>query len=228
MLTRTDDEIAGWYPVRILKLENYLNKYIQPGTEYTGISILKKDLAYNLQYLEFQNRIIQDIKLSSVLYTQTIKAIVLIGCSIVESLLHYSIAKVGVRSTVEWKDKVTFKGNQKNLDGELVRINTTIQTKLSQPEFIHMTLDSMIKKAKSHSILGSRPQIYRMLENLRKLRNRIHLQPDIRKRGTDWTTFDTTILNETYVVMYAILTSSLFHPTALEIEYFSYLDVTFG
>jgi hypothetical protein len=227
-LTRTDEESGAWYPVTIHKLETYLGKYIESGHAYKHAYSLKKDLAYNLQYLQFQDRVIMDIKLSSVLYTQTIKTIILVSCSIIESILHYSLIKKEVYSDTEWKQKATFKGNQKKLDGENVRIDTVIYSKLPKKELKHMTFDAMIKSAKSNSIFGSRSSIYEKLETLRKLRNRVHLQPTDDKAGTDWTTFTTSLLNETYIVMYSIFTSSLFEPTKDEEEFFSYLRKQYG
>ncbi|TCS35195.1 hypothetical protein BCF53_1375 [Reinekea marinisedimentorum] len=88
-LTLIDEDKSAWYPVSIAKLETYLSKFIEQGHGYTHVYHLKKDLAYNLQYLQFQDRVIQDIKLSSVLYTQSIKTIVLVGSSIIESIVHF-------------------------------------------------------------------------------------------------------------------------------------------
>ena len=227
-LTRTDENQKAWYPIPIHKLEAYLGKYIESGGSYKHAYSLKKDLAYNLQYLQFQDRIISDIKLSSVLYTQTIKTVVLVSCSIVESILHYSLIKKNVHSETIWKQKANFTGNQKKLDGEYIRIDTIVNTKLKEKELKHMTFDAMLKSAKSNSIFGQRPLIYEKLEILRKLRNRIHLQPSDDKLGTDWTTFTTPLLNETYQIMYSIFTSSLFEPTIEEKEYFYHLSIPYG
>ncbi|WP_139015418.1 hypothetical protein [Pseudoalteromonas sp. TB64] len=91
-----------------------------------------------------------------------------------------------------------------------------------------MTFDAMIKSAKSHSIFGSRTLMYERLETLRILRNRVHLQPSDDKFGTDWIVFTTDRLNETFSVMYSILTSSLFKPTNTEKQYFEYLSKQYG
>jgi len=227
-LSRTDEEAGTWYPTSISKLEAYMGKYIESGHAYKHSYALKKDLAYNLQYLQFQDRIIHDIKLSSVLYTQTIKTVILVSCSIIESLLHYSLIVKGVHSETEWTIKTLFKGNQKKLDGEFVRVDTTIYSKLPKKQLKHMTFDAMIKSSKSHSIFGSRALMYDRLETLRTLRNRVHLQPSDDKQGTDWLTFTTDRLNETYSVMYSILTSSLFKPTIDQKRYFEYLSRQYG
>jgi hypothetical protein len=227
-LTRTDESESTWYPVSISRLDTYLAKYIESNSSYKHAYRLKKDLSYNLQYLQFQDRILTDIKLSSVLYTQTIKTIILVSCSIVESILHYSLILKGVHAETEWKQKACFKGNQKKLDNENIRVDTILHSKLPKKVLKHMTFDAMLKSAKSNSIFGKSPLIYEKLEILRKLRNRVHLQPSDDKDGTDWNTFTTVMLNETYLVMYSIFTSSLFNPTKTEREYFEYLFKKYG
>ena len=227
-LTKMDEEKGPWYPVSISRLESYLGKLIEQGHGYIHVHQLKKDLAYNLQYLQFQDRLIQDIKLSSVLYTQSIKTIVLVSCSIIESLLHYLLIKNGFYSTTEWEEKASFKGNQKKLDGEDVRVDTVIFRKLPNKKKKHMTFDAMIKCANSKKLFGKSKTMYEKLEILRKLRNRIHLQTADDRPGTDWTTFGSSNINDTYMVLYSILVSSLFSPTGEEKAYFGYLKNRYG
>lgn len=227
-LTTHEDQQGPWYPTSVHRLETYLGKLIEQGHGYVHVHQLKKDLAYNLQYMEFQYRVIQDIKLSSVLYTQSIKTIVLVGCSIIESILHFLILKNGLYTSVEWEEKITFKGNQKKMDGEDVRVDTVIFRKLSDRKLKHMTFDAMIKCAKSHKLFGSSKVIYEKLEIMRKLRNRIHLQVTDDRPGTDWTTFVAGNVDDTYLVLYSVMVSSLFSPSAEERAYFSYLRSRFG
>jgi len=227
-LTRMDEEKGPWYPVSISKLESYLGNLIEQGHGYIHVHQLKKDLAYNLQYLQFQDRLIQDIKLSSVLYTQSIKTIVLVSCSIIESILHFVLLKKGFYSSTEWEEKISFKGNQKKLDGEDVRVDTIIFKKLSNKTQKHMTFDAMIKCANAKKLFGNSKLMYEKLEVLRKLRNRIHLQATDDRPGTDWTTFNSTNINDAYMVLYSILISSLFSPTNEEKGYFGYLMNRYG
>jgi hypothetical protein len=217
-----------WYPISINKLETYLGKYIEQGHGYIHVHQLKKDIAYNLQYLQFQDRLVQDIKLSSVLYTQSIKTIVLVGCSIIESILHFLLIRTGNHSTTEWVEKDIFKGNQKKLNGEDVRIDTVIHKKLDTKKNKHMTFDSMIKCANSKKLLGKNKLMYEKLEILRKLRNRVHLQVTDDRSGTDWTTFRPKNIDETYMVLYSIMVSSLFSPEKEEKSYFFYMLNKYG
>ncbi len=222
------EDKGTWYPVSINRLETYLGKYIEQGHGYVHVTQLKKDIAYNLQYLQFQDRVVQDIKLSSVLYTQSIKTIVMVGTSVIESILHFILIRTGNYKTTEWIEKDTFKGNQKKLNGEAVRIDTVIYKKLDSKVNKHMTFDAMIKCASSKKLLGKNKLMYEKLEILRKLRNRVHLQVTDDRTGTDWTTFYPKNIDEIYMVLYSIMVSSLFSPSKEEKKYFYYMLNRYG
>ncbi|WP_417657987.1 hypothetical protein [Pseudidiomarina aestuarii] len=226
-LTKTDEEGSGWYPISIDKLEILLKKSIFSERGYQHSYALRKNLAYNLQYIQFQDRILQDIKLSSVLYTQTIKTIVLVGSSIIESILHFMLIVNNVHSTTEWEEKVKFKGNQKKIDGAYVKIDILIYQRLERSEIKHMTFDAMIKSAKSNNIFGKGTTIYQKLEGLRSLRNKVHLQVINEPRDTDWNSFNSKHLSDTCKVLYAVMTSSIFSPTPDQKQYFAYLRRNF-
>lgn len=148
----------------------------------------------------------------------------MIGSSILESLLNYIIIKSGNYSTTDWEIKATFKGNQKKLDGEEVRIDTEIYKRLPSPKRKQMSFDAMIKCANSKKLLGTSKVMYSKLEDIRKLRNRIHLQQNDELASTDWFTFGSSNINDVYMVIYSILTSSLFSPSTDRKKHFKYLQ----
>ena len=226
-LVKIDESGTAWYPVSISRLESHITKVVYGGQGYDHSYALRKNLAYNLQYMEFQDRILQDIKLSSVLYTQTIKTMVLVGSGIVESVLNYLLIVNDVHSTTEWKEKTLFKGNEKKVDGKYVRLDSVLYEKLANPQMKQMTFDTMIKCARSNNILGSRAAIYQKLNALRRLRNKIHLQLINDPTDTDWNSFNASDLSDVCKVVYAIFTSSLFSPDLDERKYFHYLRRSF-
>ncbi len=226
-LIKRDEAGSGWYPTPIGKLESLLENAIYKGRGYQHVYALRKNIAYNLQYIQFQDRILQDIKLSSVLYTQTVKTVVLVGCGVIESILHFMLIVNGAHSITEWTEKVKFKGNQKKIDGSFVKIDNVMYEKLETPQLKHMTFDALIKSAKSNNILGNGQSIYQKLEALRALRNKVHLQVINEPRDTDWNSFNGNHLSDICKVLYAILTSSIFTPTADQKAYFSYFRRNF-
>ena len=222
-LTKTDEQGATWYPVSIARLEGLLEKIVCSNQGYDHSNALRKNLAYNLQYIEFQDRVLQDIKLSSVLHTQTIKTIILVGSGVIESLLNYLLIINNLHSTTEWKEKCKFKGNQKKLDDEYVRLDSVLYEKLPSKEFQHMTFDGIIKCAKSNNILGSGKVVYDKLNSMRRLRNKVHLQVINNPGDTDWNSFNNADLSDMSKILYAVFTSSLFSPSADERAFFHYL-----
>ncbi|HHE0548317.1 TPA: hypothetical protein ACN362_004530 [Vibrio parahaemolyticus] len=227
-LKKKSESGGAWYPVSIDRLDGLLSNAIRSNEEYEHTYALKRNIAYNLQYIEFQLKIIEDIKLSLVLYTQTIKSILLIGCSVIESILHYVLIVNGVHSKTEWKEKTTFKGNQKKYDGEQVRVDTVIYTKLDQPILKHMTFDAMIKCARTKGIFGKEPLIYEKLNELRTLRNKVHLQVINTPTDTDWNSFNASDLKDISIVLYEIFSSELFNLTESQQSSFDYLRRNFS
>lgn len=226
-LIKTDEDGSGWYPVPISRLEGLLKNAIYAGRGYQYSDALRKNLAYNLQYIQFHDRVLQDIKLSSVLRKQTVKTFVLVGCSVIESILHFMLIVNDVHSTSEWKEKAKFKGNQKKVDDIYVKIDTIMYEKLASPLPKKMTLDAMIKRANTNNIFGAGAAIYKKLDSLRKLRNKVHLQKISEPRDTDWNSFDLTHLSDICKVLYAVLTSSIFSPTTEQKADFGYLRRNF-
>ncbi|WP_339721943.1 hypothetical protein [Marinomonas primoryensis] len=219
-------EDGNWYPRPITQLESLLGNAIYSGRGYEHCYALKKNLAYNLQYIEFQDRVLQDIKLSSVLQTQTIKTIVLVGAGIVESILHFMLIVNKAHSTTEWREKTKFKGNPKKVDGIQVKIDTILYEKLDSPKLKHMTFDAMIKSAKAKFIFGKEAIIYEKLEGLRVLRNKVHLQIINEPTDTDWNSFDLMHLSDICKLLFVIF-RNVFTPDKDQDAYFGYLKRNF-
>jgi len=223
ILTKVNEKAGAWYPYSVSKLDEYIGKVICSEQGYEHYYALRRNIVYNLQYMEFQDRVLQDLKLSSVIKVQTIKTMILIGCGIIESILHFLLIKTKIHSSSEWRKKTEFKGNQKKLDGKFVRIDTIIYEKLESEELKHMTFDAMIKCAKSHNVLGKNKEMYEKLETLRVIRNKVHLQVINNPTDTDWNTFRFNDLSNMFKVLFSILVSSLFSPNDNESMLFEYM-----
>lgn len=222
-LVKTDESSGAWYPVPIDQLDTLLTKVISSGHGYTHVYALRRNIAYNLQYIEYLHKTLTDIKLSGVLFTQTWKTIILTGCGILESLLYFLLVKRDIHSKSEWQLKIIMPGNQKALDGVQSKIDGHLYTKLSSPKAIQMNFDSIIKKAKTKKVLGSKSSIYTKLDNLRQLRNKVHLQAIDNPTDTDWNSFNRADVNDMDELLYSTFTSNIFTPSAYEKSYFKYL-----
>ncbi len=222
-LIKKSESQVKWLPTSIAKLEKLLVKVIYRGTGFTHVYALRKNLAYNLQYLEFLNRIHQDINLTDVLKTQTYKNFVIIGCSILESLLAFLLIKKGYYNTTEWEFNCIMSGQNKPMDGKIAKIDCHVYKKLTAKKRDKMDFDAMLKKAENKRILGSDHTIYARLKILRKLRNRIHLQTINDFNDTDWNAFDYSHFCIMAKVIHAVFNGSVFIPSPEESCYFNYL-----
>ena len=224
MIEITTEAGLRWYPAPIHELASFLRKAIFQGTGFVHVDALRKNLAYNLQYIEYLDKSLSEIRLSSVLTTQTYKVFIIVGCGIIESLLTYLLIKSGQYSTTTWQFETIMPGQEKSINGEKKRIDCHILKKLSNPVKEEMTFDSMLKKAEKKKVLGSNHGIYSKLNYLRKLRNKVHLQTIDEPTDTDWNAFKYRHLCAMAQVVYSVFTSNIFYPSLEEKALFSYLE----
>lgn len=223
VLVRKDEQQDAWYPVPIEKLDDFLNKVIVNGTPYAHPYALRRNIAYNLQHIEFLHKCLSDLKMSNVLQTQTWKTILLVGCGIMESLLHFLLVKKELHATTEWELSVVLSGNPKNVDRILTKADVHIFTKLEPPVPVQMKFDSILQKAKAKKLLGSASTIYSQLGKLRKLRNKVHLQATDNPTDTDWNSFSKSEVTDIDAILFSVFTSNIFRPSTQEKRYFQYL-----
>lgn len=129
-----------WYPIDIDRYRNALN--INDTDD--SIKCMHMNLSYNIQYLEYLLKQINELELSSVLHRILNKNFIITGVAILEAIFRYLI---GVHDLA---DKSTH-----NLVGMITKLN-------DNPE-----------------ILNIDEQIYETLDEIRKLRNGIHLSVKI-------------------------------------------------
>ncbi len=226
-LVKIDEAGACWYPVSISRLDTLLSRCVVSLPGFPHAYALKRNIAYNLQYIEFLDRCLHDLKRSSVIETQIYKNIILTGCGIIESLLHYLLIRAGKHSTEQWAAKTKFFSNEKRVGTQQLRAETIISSKLPTPKLKEMPFDTLIKKARSHHIFGPSRAMYQKLDALRNLRNKVHLQLINSPTDTDWNSFGRTHVSDMSKVLHAVFTSSIFTPTADERKYFEYLKTYF-
>lgn len=222
-ISKISDSKGGWYPVSIDKLDALLIKVIYSGRGYRYTYALRRNLAYNLQYFEYLDRTLLDLKLTNVLIKQSRKTFIIIGCGIVESLLHYLLIADGSYSTTDWELITVAPGNPKNIEGEIRKIDSHIYRKLGSSRIDSMTFDAMIKKSEARRILGSDHSMYPSLKKLRGLRNKVHLQEIGNHTDTDWNAFQWSDVCSMAQVIHGIFTSNIFRPSNKEKAYFEYL-----
>ena len=191
-----------WYPTPI---ELY-RKGFSLNSKVDGYRPLIDNLAYSLQYLEFLDKELSELKLSSVIEVMIIKNYTITSMSILEGIFSNII-----KSNDWWKKKeeeIVFTAKaSKQENGENLIVKTEIIKKVPA-ENSKMTMDEMIKCLnKHHKGLSVDHLVYPELNRLRSLRNRIHLQKGDTHNDHDYNAFDFKVKKEVQEILYKILCS---------------------
>lgn len=142
-LITKNDARQRWYPQSI-------------DTYKTGIKIpydtpenrrLNSNFAYSMQYIEYLEKQLSELSLSEVVKKMVYKSYIITGMGIVELLLVYRLRSTGHWNTTKWEEFCKLSANPKEIDGEMVKVVTTMYKKV-EPYDMRMDLDSMIKKRK--------------------------------------------------------------------------------
>lgn len=221
-LTRKDEK-PTWLPTSIEKLDDFLGCAINDCPKYPNARGLRRNIAYSLQYIEYLEQTLSDLRLTSVIITQTWKNIIIVGCGIVESLLHYFLVSSGSQATTLWESTLIATGNPKTTNGTELRIDSHVYTKLAEPKNQQMSFDAMLKRAEKRCAMGNDHAVYAKMNLLRSLRNRVHLHEMRSPYDTDWNAFNSNEHMLMIRALYTIFTSKPFAPTSEQVAYFAYM-----
>jgi hypothetical protein len=83
------DAKSCWYPIPIRTWEAVFETFSTSGTPLIVDRSVKQNLAYNLQYLQYLQQTLVELRLSEVLERQTIKGYVIVAIGVVECLLYH-------------------------------------------------------------------------------------------------------------------------------------------
>ena len=104
------DHKTKWYPVSIERWNEVLTCFSYDGNQLLPDKDIRKNIAYNLQYLEYLEQTIEELSLSAVLTKQTYKSYIIVAVGVVEALLFFINVATG--------------GNEKNLFDVLNRLRS--------------------------------------------------------------------------------------------------------
>ncbi|WP_076635643.1 hypothetical protein [Lactiplantibacillus plantarum] len=167
-----------WYPASIDNYRDFFYRSIKTtGVNNIDFKLVYSNLAYNMQNLEYIKLQLDSLVLSSVLEKMLYKSFIITGMSIVEAIFYITLVDNGELSKHGWvlqDELVANKGK--------IRVTTKIEVKKDNPGVLTRipSLDSMIKKVNKLNNKKSLPwdlskDDFPVLKNLRKLRNRVHI-----------------------------------------------------
>lgn len=160
-----------WYPNSI---DNYKTSIKIPNTT-SDYKRMISNFAYSMQYIEYIEKQIDELKLSSVLLKMLYKSYIITGMGIIELIFVYLLKENKFWKQTEWEEYAEIKANPKEIDGEIVMMETRLYKKVPKYD-MRMDLDSMIKSIEKKGILTINHDVFPALKQLRELRNRVHLQ----------------------------------------------------
>ena len=194
-----------WYPESIF---SYKNSIIIKGS-YDEIGHIKSNFAYSMQYIEYLEKQISDLQLSSVLITMVYKSYIITGMGIIEALFTNLLRSTGYWNMADWKEYATVSSNPRPIDGKQIKVETRMLEKVKSYE-MRMDLDSMIKKIESKKLLSIEHSTFPALKKLRELRNRVHLQVGEHATDHDYNKFNYDAIQMMRKILYTILTCDEF------------------
>ena len=204
---------------------DFFKKIIQNNNIFDKSYELINNLCYNFQYLEFLTLVLQN-ELHEVVKKQTIKTYVVIGSSIIESLSEYYLYSISEYKLNHWELKSETKGDIETVNKEKLRTDTKTFIKLKTPVLGSMTYFSVNQKIISKKFFGENDELYSLMEELRDLRNKIHLTNIRIDRDHDWNNFNSKVYYKTTKCLRELLKSSMFSSTTEELdELFGFLKL---
>lgn len=191
-----------WYPQSV---EEYKSSIKIPYNSDENRR-LNSNFAYSMQYIEYIEKQLDELRLSEVIVTMLYKSYIITGMGIIEMLFVYLLKDRGHWNMTEWKECATYKSNPKDDNGNVSWVETKLYQKV-EPYEMRMDLDSMIKKMEKKHILTIDHAVFPALKKLRELRNRVHLQAGEGAHGHDYNTIGFDEIQMMRRILYAILTA---------------------
>lgn len=206
-------KLERWRPVSI----ETVRKSIAFSSKYSVIS----DIAYNLQYLQYIDKQLKELQLTTVLKKMLYKNYVITGISIVESIF-YNLLKSKNRIPIDcWRTKSTYISNEIGNDDNRTRTVVDLQEKVESYEK-NVSFEFLISKIKKEKILKNDSGFY-TLDLLRTKRNKIHINKSIGPNDTDYNKFN----NLDYLFLRAYLSIILGDNAITYDDKRGYLEVVF-
>lgn len=200
------NHFKSFFKLHIVKTE-YFNK------EYELIN----NLSYNFQYLQFLTNVLKSEELHEVIRRLNIKTYLIVSTSIIESILEYYLILTGEYKISEWEEKSKTTSDI-YLVGKKPLKDVTITFRKTEPFLVNMKFDDVLKKIKDKKLLGDNNELYKSLNKIKKLRNKVHLNNIEGDRDHDWNNFGKTEYYECSKCLREILKSNIFNVTIDELK----------
>lgn len=194
-----------WYPQSVELYKSAIRVY----GAIDEVKRLKSNFAYSMQYIEYIEKQLSELKLSKVVVTMLYKSYIITAMSIIEALFVNLLHYTNNWSTSVWTEVSNVVSNPKIINGENIKVETHIFTQVGEYD-IRMDLDSMIKRIEKKHLITIDHCAFPALKKLRELRNRVHLQIGDGPYDHDYNCFGFEEIQMMRRIIYTILSSPEF------------------
>lgn len=209
MLTLASPKIYTTFsPTPADSLQDYLwkkidNTWNSESYEYA----LRKNIAYNFQYLQYlDHEINKDPNRHVVIIKMLYKTFIIVAFSIIEALIYHDLKKKGLIKKEEYEEIGKYCNNIQNSD---LRIITTALKKrmdrILPDEFLKTK--ELFKRAQDNALFGDDSDLYAKFNGMRKLRDKVHLHISDTQKETDYNMFNREVYKrnkETFLYIYSV------------------------
>lgn len=210
-LLEKNANVSKWYPIPVEYYRQDIGQGIFSKLDYHS----KSNIAYNLQYLEYIELQLKELRVSSVIMAMLYKNFIVVAASIIE-IVFYHLAKINGKIKLRYEKQVYRQDIKKpsNIIGLVEAdkytlygyeiLNTGIEDVTKFEQLISIVRDNKLLKDIDLTINKN------YLKILRKLRNKIHLTTASASSETDYNEFYYIDYLKAKVFLFKVLTDSIF------------------
>ena len=184
-----------WLPTRVDQIRNSFS--------FNAKNVLKSNIAYNIQYLQYLYRDISNNDSTTVLYKMRYKSFVVTGMSIIEAVFMALLNDKGLIPLEEWKEV----GDHKHQMIDDVTMNVIIKRKKVTPFIKKIKFDEAISLIEKNNVLKLNKASIDVIRRLQDLRNHLHLDKAEDINSSDYNSFNDSIYFVMKLVLYYILSN---------------------
>lgn len=220
-----NDDGSNWSPVMIPELSSVIDiPMIKRNNAYTTC----KNIAYNLQYIQYLQKQLDSVYLTDVLERMVCKNYIITAMSIIEAIFAYLVKDSGNWKASEWKSihKIRI-DNQKpfELEGRTLKVQVEVFEKVDA-QIDELQFDAIIDKVRSKKLMKFKTaEAFDFLKKFKSIRNKIHLH--ITQDATDYKIFDKKLQVQMKYILSAVLKNEAICKNASKAgEVYSFLDLS--
>lgn len=190
-----------WYPQSV---EQYKHA-IHVSGDYNTINLIRSNFAYSMQYIEYLEKQIEELKLPEVMFAMLYKSYIITSMGIIEALFVNLLHSTNNWNRTRWNENDLVISNPKEISGSITKLETHIFVQVEEHD-MRMDLDAMLKRVEKKHLLTIDHADFPVLKRLRELRNRVHLHIGVGAYDHDYNIFGFEQIQVTRRILYTVLT----------------------